>query len=92
MLLVISKYDAEETASWLAENDWTMPFLVDGRELIETYGILNEGALDNEDHAGIPHPATVIIDKSGVIQWKETWVNYRGTHVTGNHAGVARGY
>jgi peroxiredoxin len=77
VVLVISKYDAEETASWLAENEWTMPFLVDGRPVIELYGILNEEALTNEDHAGIPHPTTVIIDKSGRIQWKQTWMNYR---------------
>ncbi len=77
MLLVISKYDAEETAAWVAEHGWTMPFLVDGRELIETYGILNPDGLENPDRAGIPHPTTVIIDPSGIIQWKETWVNFR---------------
>lgn len=77
MLLVVSKYDAEETASWLEEHDWTMPFLVDGRPVIELYGILNPAYLDNPDRAGLPHPTTVIIDKSGIIQWKETWVNYK---------------
>ena len=82
MLLVISKYDATETASWLAENDWTMPMLVDGRELIETYGILNESALDNEDHAGIPHPTTVIIDKSRGHPVERNLGELQGTHVT----------
>ena len=75
--MVVSKYDAKETASWLEEHGWTMPLLVDGRPVIEAYGILNEEALGDEDHAGIPHPTTVIIDKAGVIQWKDTWVNYR---------------
>ena len=77
MVLVISKYDAAETASWLEENHWTMPLLCDGREVIERYGILNEEALGNADHAGIPHPTTLIIDSAGVIRFKNIWVNYR---------------
>jgi len=72
VLLVISKYDAAETASWLAENKWTMPVLVDGRSVMERYGILNAQALDDPDRAGIPHPTTLILNPFGLIQWKQT--------------------
>jgi peroxiredoxin len=74
---VIAKYDRAEVASWLQENDWTMPILCDGREVIERYGILNQQALSNEDHAGIPHPTTLIIDKTGVIRFKNVWIDYK---------------
>jgi peroxiredoxin len=76
-LLVISKYDAAETAHWLKEHDWSYPFLCDGRPVIERYGILNVSALDNPEHAGIPHPATFIIDKQGTIRFKHVWENYK---------------
>ena len=26
---------------------------------------------------GIPHPATIIVDKAGVIRFINVWVNYR---------------
>lgn len=26
---------------------------------------------------GIPHPATIIIDKDGIVQFVNVWVNYR---------------
>ena len=77
MLLGISKYDAKETARWLSEEDWSFPLLCDGRAVIERYGILNEAALENPDHAGIPHPATFIIDREGIIRFKKVWINYR---------------
>ena len=77
MLLVVSKYDAEETASWVQSNDWTFPILVDGREVIEAYGILNESALSRPKAAGIPHPATFIIDTKGVVRFKNVWEDYK---------------
>lgn len=77
VLWVISKYDANETARWLEENSWSYPFLCDGRPVIERYGILNESALDNPDHAGIPHPATFIIDREGIVRFRHVWENYK---------------
>ena len=74
---MISKYDAEETASWLETNDWTFPILCDGRRVIEEYGILNEGALSKPMAAGIPHPATFVIDAEGLIRLKNVWEDYK---------------
>ena len=72
----ISKYDAEETASWLQENDWTFPVLVDGQAVIEDYGLTNPDP-PRPAMAGIPHPATIIIDKEGTVRFVNVWVNYR---------------
>lgn len=30
-----------------------------------------------EEMQGIPHPATIIIDKEGTIRFVNVWVNYR---------------
>lgn len=76
MLLVISKYDAEETASWLETNDWSYPILTDGASTIAAYGIVNDEP-SREEHRGIPHPATVIVDKTGEVRFVNVWVNYR---------------
>ncbi len=45
--------------------------------MIELYGILNEGALSKPKAAGIPHPATFIIDAEGVIRLKNVWEDYK---------------
>ncbi|GMR22134.1 MAG: hypothetical protein BMS9Abin37_0462 [Acidobacteriota bacterium] len=76
MLLGISKYDAAETASWLEENDWTFPLLCDGEPVIESYGLLNPDVA-RESMKGIPHPATIIIDKQGKVRFVNVWVDYR---------------
>ena len=76
MVLGISKYDAEETASWLEENEWSFPILVDGQSVIEDYGLMNPDP-PRPAMAGIPHPATIIIDKDGTIRFINVWVNYR---------------
>jgi peroxiredoxin len=76
VLLAISKYDAQETATWLEENDWTFPILCDGREVIEKYRLLNENQ-QRPGREGIPHPTTVIIDREGRVRFKNVWVNYR---------------
>ncbi len=75
-ILGISKYDAEETRTWLAENDWTFPILVDGSTVIRDYGIPNPDH-DGTEREGIPHPATVIIDREGTVRFVNVWVNYR---------------
>ena len=45
--------------------------------MIEAYGILNEGALNRPEAAGIPHPATFIIDAEGFIRLKNVWEDYK---------------
>ncbi len=76
MLLGISKYDAEETASWLEEHDWTFPILCDGEAVIESYGLTNP-EVGRESMQGIPHPATIIIDKQGEVRFVNVWVDFR---------------
>jgi peroxiredoxin len=38
---------------------------------------LNEGALNRPKTAGIPHPATFIIDAEGFIRLKNVWEDYK---------------
>ena len=75
-MLGISKYDAEETASWLEENDWSFPLLVDGKAAIEAYGLTNPD-VSREAMKGIPHPATIVIGPEGVVRFVNIWVDYR---------------
>ena len=42
-----------------------------GHRIIDIYGLLNPGS------PGLPHPATYIIDKKGVVRWKFVDVDYR---------------
>jgi peroxiredoxin len=40
-------------------------------KVINRYGILNPSS------NGLPHPATYVIDKKGIVQWKFVEVDYR---------------
>lgn len=75
-VLGISKYGVGDTLTWLSKNDWTFPILVDGGPVIREYGIPNPDH-DGTDREGIPHPATIIVDSKGVVQFVNVWVNYR---------------
>jgi peroxiredoxin len=47
-------------------------FLSDvGHRVINRYGILNQSSRD------LPHPATYVIDKGGIVRWKSVNVDYR---------------
>ena len=72
----MSKYDAEETASWLEENEWTFPILCNGRDVIEQYNLVNESQ-QRPGREGIPHPATIIIDPEGRVRFKNVWIDYK---------------
>lgn len=50
--------------------------LCNGQDVIQQYQLLNESA-QKSGREGIPHPATFIIDKNGVVRFKNVWVNYR---------------
>lgn len=39
--------------------------------VIDSYGLLNP------ESRGLPHPATYVIDKEGVVRWRFVDVNYR---------------
>jgi peroxiredoxin len=76
ILLGISKYDVDETKRWVEENDWSFPLLANGEAVIERYGLSNPD-VTREEHKGIPHPATIIVDKEGIVRFINVWVNYR---------------
>lgn len=42
-----------------------------GHKVVDQYGLLNP------DSKGLPHPATYIIDKKGVVRWKFVEVDYK---------------
>lgn len=47
-------------------------FLADpGHKVIDRYGLLNPAG------QGWPHPTVYVIDRTGVVRWKFTEVNYR---------------
>jgi peroxiredoxin len=47
-------------------------FLSDSEhKVINRYGILNESSKD------LPHPATYVIDKKGVVRWKFAEIDYK---------------
>ena len=49
-------------------------FLMDvDHAVIDRYGILNESGT----RRGIPHPATYVIDKRGVVRWHDVQTDYR---------------
>lgn len=51
------------------------PFLTDpDHRVIDRYGLLNDADLRGRQ---IPHPATYVIDKEGVVRWKFLEVDYR---------------
>lgn len=50
--------------------------LCDGREVIERYGLTNPD-VSREEHKGIPYPATVVIDKNGIVRFLNVWIDYR---------------
>ncbi len=75
-MLTISKYDAGETRSWIEEDGWSFPVLCDGAAVIERYGLTNPDTT-REERKGLPHPATIIVDKTGVVRFINIWVNYR---------------
>lgn len=75
-VLGVSSYDAGNTQLWLSKNDWTFPLLVDGESVISDYGIRNTEH-DGTDRAGLPHPATIIVDQEGVVRFVNIWINYR---------------
>jgi len=47
-------------------------FLSDiGHKVIDRYGILNQ------ESKGLPHPASYVIDKKGIVRWQFVEVDYR---------------
>lgn len=41
------------------------------------HGVINRYGILNQSSKGLPHPATYVIDKSGIVRWKSVDVDYR---------------
>jgi peroxiredoxin len=62
---VSDRFSAKESKSYIE-------LLSDpGHKVIDRYGLLNPNS------RGLPHPATYIIDKKGIVRWKFVEVDYR---------------
>jgi len=78
-LLVVSIDDDKgmETAVTRISADGTTPdytFLSDPTHaVIARYGVMNPAG----SRRGIPHPATYVIDKKGVVQWRDVQTDYK---------------
>lgn len=62
-------------AARIAKEDQKLPdfpLLSDlGHKVIDRYGLLNPSG------RGLPHPATYVVDKKGVVRWKFVEVDYK---------------
>lgn len=68
-VVAVSYDSAEVLAKFAKKRKITFPVLSDpDSKVIKAYGVLNEGARGPQ--AGIPHPATFLIDKQGIIRAK----------------------
>jgi peroxiredoxin len=73
-ITVDSKEDLQKVSDRVYGNDSksNIELLSDpGHKVINSYGLLNP------ESRGLPHPATYIIDKKGIVRWKFVEVNYR---------------
>ena len=56
-----------------AQSGFNFPLLSDANHrVIDRYGLLND-----KSPRGIPHPATYVIDRKGVVRWKFIEVDYK---------------
>ena len=74
-IAIDSRPDLEKMYETVSKKNGEAPsiiFLSDtGNRVINRYGILNERS------QGLPHPATYVIDKEGIVRWKSINVDYR---------------
>ena len=69
-----SKEDLKKMVDRISQSDpgiASFPFLYDsGHKVIDRYGLLNP------NERSIPHPATFVIDKQGIVRWRFLEVDY----------------
>jgi peroxiredoxin len=74
-IAIDSKPDLQKMFDTISKNGGKLPgflFLSDPEhKVINRYGILNESS------QGLPHPATYVIDKSGIVRWKFAEIDYK---------------
>jgi len=70
--VVVANQDAEKLELFRKNAGLEFPMLVDeGAELIERYGVANE------ERETLPHPATFVIDESGVVVYRSVNPDYK---------------
>ncbi len=70
VLIGIHGYAPEEAKTWHEKLGITFPLASDQNLVVmKAYEVYNKDV--------IPHPTTIIIDKSGVIRFREVHVNYK---------------
>jgi peroxiredoxin len=71
-----SKQDLQKMADRISKEDQKSPdFLLlsdPGHKVIDRYGILNTGSA-----RGLPHPATYIVDRKGIVRRKFVEIDYK---------------
>ena len=76
MISVDAERETRITATRLVSVDGVKSdfrFLMDVEHtVIDRYGVLNEAG----SRRGIPHPATYVIDKQGVVRWRDVQTDY----------------
>ena len=76
MVSVDAERETNITVTRLTREDGVEPdfrFLMDVEHtVIDRYGILNESGA----RRGIPHPATYVIDKQGIVRWLDVQTDY----------------
>jgi peroxiredoxin len=74
-IAIDSKPDLQKMSDTISKNGGKPPgflFLSDPEhKVINRYGILNESS------KSLPHPATYVIDKSGIVRWKFAEIDYK---------------
>ena len=69
---MIAPDKAKKLAAMREERGLTFPLLRDAEcEVCTAYGLLNEKS------GRIPHPATLVIDKEGVVRWLRVAADYK---------------
>jgi peroxiredoxin len=72
--MTISNDSVESLRQYIAKTATPFPMLSDERgEVIQRYGIKNNWELF---HRGVPHPATYIIDRQGMVRFAEVRQNF----------------
>jgi peroxiredoxin Q/BCP len=82
LTIVGISYDPVEVlAKFSNKNKITFPLLSDfGSKTITAYSLLNKEAKGKAE--GIPYPATIVLDRKGVIRAKLAREGYRNRHTT----------
>lgn len=81
-VLVVSVDSKEATHAWLPKFNARYPgeikfsIITDpGHKVIDRYGIFNAATAGQKFE--LPHPATYVIDRKGIVRWKDIETDYK---------------